>query len=44
MDPNTALAEQIKRKVPEIHVIGDCREPRLIPDAVADGWRVGNAL
>lgn len=41
---NTALAEEIKGRVPEIHLIGDCKEPRLIPDAVADGWRVGNMV
>jgi 2,4-dienoyl-CoA reductase (NADPH2) len=44
MHPNTGLAETIKGKVPEVYLIGDCREPRLIPDAVADGWRVGNTI
>ncbi|HUJ70114.1 MAG TPA: FAD-dependent oxidoreductase [Syntrophorhabdales bacterium] len=44
MQPSTVLAHTVKGRVPEIYSIGDCREPRLIPDAVADGWRVGNMV
>ena len=44
MQPSTVLAHTVKGRVPEIYSIGDCREPRLIPDAVADGWRVGNMI
>jgi 2,4-dienoyl-CoA reductase (NADPH2) len=42
--PNKTLAESLQDKVPEVHVIGDCNEPGLIPDATAAGWRVGNAI
>ncbi len=41
---NTDLVENIKEKVAEVYVIGDCKEPRLIPDAIADGWRVARGL
>jgi pyruvate/2-oxoglutarate dehydrogenase complex dihydrolipoamide dehydrogenase (E3) component len=38
--PNTDLLNSLKGKVSEIYLIGDCREPRLIPDAIADGWKI----
>ena len=44
MMANTELADRIKGRVPEIYLIGDCKEPGLISDATADGWRVGNAV
>lgn len=40
LQPNTDLIESLERAAPEIHPIGDCREPRLIADAVADGWQI----
>jgi 2,4-dienoyl-CoA reductase (NADPH2) len=42
--PNTDLLNSLKGKVPEIYLIGDCREPRLIPDAIADGWKIANTI
>jgi 2,4-dienoyl-CoA reductase (NADPH2) len=42
--PNTKLLKSLKRKVPEIYAIGDCREPRLIADAIADGSRIAQAI
>jgi pyruvate/2-oxoglutarate dehydrogenase complex dihydrolipoamide dehydrogenase (E3) component len=42
--PNTDLLNSLKGKVPEIYLIGDCREPRLIPDAIADGWKIANRI
>jgi 2,4-dienoyl-CoA reductase (NADPH2) len=42
--PNTDLLKGLKGKVSEIYLIGDCREPRLIPDAIADGWKIANAI
>lgn len=38
------LYEEIKRMVPEIHLIGDCVEPRTIRDAIADGCRIGSKI
>jgi len=42
--PNTAVAETIRGKVSEVHLIGDCENPRLIVDAVAGGWKVARDL
>ena len=42
--PNSDLARYFEGKVPEIYLVGDCKEPRLIPDAIADGWRIGNMI
>jgi pyruvate/2-oxoglutarate dehydrogenase complex dihydrolipoamide dehydrogenase (E3) component len=42
--PNTELYNTLKGKVPEIYLIGDGCEPRLILDAIADGWRISNAI
>jgi NADPH-dependent 2,4-dienoyl-CoA reductase/sulfur reductase-like enzyme len=42
--PNQELLERLKGKVPQIHLAGDCVEPRDIMAAMADGARVGRAL
>ena len=42
--PNTEISEALQGKVPEIYSIGDCREPGLIIDAIAEGYRVANAI
>ena len=42
--PETGLAASLKGKVPEIHSIGDCVEPRRILEAVGEGYRVGLAV
>ena len=39
--PDQKLYEDIKGKVPEVHCIGDCVEPRTIRDAIGDGYRIG---
>ncbi len=39
--PEKKLYEDIKRKVPEIHLAGDCVAPRTILEAITDGHRVG---
>jgi pyruvate/2-oxoglutarate dehydrogenase complex dihydrolipoamide dehydrogenase (E3) component len=44
LTPNTKLLKSLESKVPEIYAIGDGWEPRLIPDAVADGWQVANSI
>ena len=40
LQPNTDLIKGLERMVPEIHPIGDCKEPNLIADAIADGWQI----
>lgn len=42
LSPNTELGEKLKDIVPEVFMIGDCREPRLIVDAVRDGLQTGH--
>ena len=42
--PDTRLLKSLEGKVPEIYTIGDCREPLLIADAIADGWRIAGAI
>jgi 2,4-dienoyl-CoA reductase (NADPH2) len=44
LQPNTALLESLAGKVPEVYAIGDCQKPRMIVDAIADGWGVGNEV
>jgi 2,4-dienoyl-CoA reductase (NADPH2) len=42
--PNTGLLKSLKGKVPEVYAIGDCKEPHLIVDAIADGWKIANKI
>jgi 2,4-dienoyl-CoA reductase (NADPH2) len=44
MAANTLLFDALRGTTPEIHLVGDCREPHLMLDAIADGARVGQAL
>lgn len=41
---NTQLEHELKGRVEEVHVVGDCSKPRTILEAVADGARVGYQL
>ncbi len=40
-EPNNSIVERFKGLVPEVHVIGSCREPGLIVDAMKDGAKIG---
>jgi len=42
--PNTDAAKRFEGKVAKTYVIGDCREPQLMPEAVADGARIGHQI
>jgi len=44
LKPNTGLFKSLKGVVPKVYAIGDCKEPRMIVDAIADGWRIANKL
>ena len=44
MKSNTKLMEEFREKVSEVYTVGDCSNPGIIADAIADGWRVGNAI
>lgn len=42
--PNTEFLKTLEGKAPEVFPIGDCKEPRLILDAIADGSRIARAI
>lgn len=42
--PNKGLFTAIQEKVPETYLIGDSREPGLIIDAIAEGFRISNSI
>jgi len=42
--PNTDLYNALKGRVPEVHLVGDGRDPRLILDAVYEGWSAACSL
>jgi len=42
--PDTRLLETLTGRVPEVHAVGDCREPGLIAHAVADGAEAGRKV
>jgi len=39
--PDRTLYQEIKEKVSETYLAGDCVEPRRIREAIADGYRIG---
>ncbi len=39
--PNQSLLRDLTAKMPEVHLAGDCVEPRGIAEAMADGLRIG---
>ena len=42
--PNHGLYEKLKSMAGNVHMIGDCRQPGLIIDAIADGFVTGRAV
>jgi 2,4-dienoyl-CoA reductase (NADPH2) len=44
LKPNSELFKTLEGKVPEIFNIGDCREPKLIIHAIAEGNRVAKSI
>jgi len=43
-EPNRTLYDQLKGRVAETYLVGDCIEPRSIRDAIADGFRIGHII
>ncbi|MDO8472894.1 MAG: FAD-dependent oxidoreductase, partial [Dehalococcoidia bacterium] len=41
---NRDLVKALEGQVPEVHLVGDCVEPRCIADAVEEGARIGLAI
>jgi 2,4-dienoyl-CoA reductase (NADPH2) len=44
LESNTDLLKELKGSVPEVYAIGDCKEPHLIIDAIAEGSRIARAF
>ncbi|MEJ2047844.1 MAG: FAD-dependent oxidoreductase, partial [Dehalococcoidia bacterium] len=44
LQPNAELLKSLKGSAPEVYAIGDCKEPHLIVDAIADGSRIARAI
>jgi hypothetical protein len=44
LKPDTGLFKRLEGKAPEVYAIGDCWEPRMIVDAIADGWRIAKEI
>jgi 2,4-dienoyl-CoA reductase (NADPH2) len=44
LQPSANLLKSLEEKVPEVHRIGDYREPGYIYDAIADGSRIGRII
>jgi 2,4-dienoyl-CoA reductase (NADPH2) len=44
LKPNDELSKSLKGKVPEIYAIGDCKEPRLIVDAIREGYHTARII
>jgi 2,4-dienoyl-CoA reductase (NADPH2) len=44
LSADTDLYSSLEGKVPEVHAVGDCKEPLLIVDAVSAGSRVARAI
>jgi 2,4-dienoyl-CoA reductase (NADPH2) len=42
--PNTEFLKELNGIVPEVYAIGDCKDPHLIVDAIADGSRIARAF
>jgi 2,4-dienoyl-CoA reductase (NADPH2) len=42
--PNSGLVKELEGIVPEVYAIGDCSDPHLVVNAIADGARVGRAF
>ena len=42
--PNTELLNELDGIAPEVYAIGDCKEPQLVVDAIAEGSRVARAF
>lgn len=44
LKPNTLLLKDLEGKAPEIYAVGDCRDPKLTVDAVADGFKIARII
>jgi 2,4-dienoyl-CoA reductase (NADPH2) len=38
------MMKSLQGKVGELYAVGDCNNPRLIVDAIADGWKIASSI
>jgi 2,4-dienoyl-CoA reductase (NADPH2) len=43
-EPDHSLYEELKGVIPEVHLVGDCKQPGMIVDAVEGGYRAACAV
>jgi 2,4-dienoyl-CoA reductase (NADPH2) len=44
LQPNTEFLKGLEGSAPEVYAIGDCKDPNMIVDAIADGSRIARAF
>lgn len=44
LEPGDEVYKSLVGKASEVYAIGDCREPHLIVDAVANAWNLCNKI
>jgi len=44
LTPDTGLLKSLEGKVPEVYTVGDCIQPGLIVDAIAESSRIGHTV
>ena len=44
LEPNLGLLKMLEGKSAEVYVVGDCREPGLLPDAISGGWKIARTI
>jgi 2,4-dienoyl-CoA reductase (NADPH2) len=44
LKPNTDLLKSLKGKMPKVYAIGDCKEPRMIVDAIREGYHTARSI
>jgi 2,4-dienoyl-CoA reductase (NADPH2) len=44
LSPNIKLLKNLEGKIQEVYAVGDCSNPRLMVDAISDGWKIGNKI
>ena len=42
--PNMKLYEELKNYIPKVYMIGDCKNPSSIMDAISDGAEIGRKI
>lgn len=44
LKPDQKLYHALRRSIPEVYLVGDCKEPRRIADALLEGFSIGREI